>query len=435
MATSDAFPVLSTITSSAAVPSIDGGTKSFPPAPKRPIAPPAGPATRVHLYAAGLALSLAALCVALGLLECRELERHYIHELAPEFYDVKLQGVALQKEAFAHPDLLVLYGSSELVKEMPNNATQFFQNEPTGFSIFPVGKPGATSLSALMKVAAVGKELSGKKVAFSISPGWFFTKEVDPKYYEGNFSELQAMEFAFHSPLSWDLKRDIARRMLAYPKTLARRQILRFSLARLAGDSLLDRLGYFIVWPLGALNTAIARAQDHLEVAIHVVDEDDRLEKLSARPRLAGTVNWNDVLKKAARFVNSTALQAKRSEVVKRRQRRVSRDPHFAQTVASATEWTDIELLMRAFNELKAKPLFLSMPIEDIRLEAYGVTPEARTEYIERLDGLAHSHAIALRDFHQFQKDPAFNIDFLDHLSGEGWLYYNQALDDFYHSR
>jgi D-alanine transfer protein len=387
---------------------------------------------RTHLLAASLALFLASACVVAGYWRCREWEHRYIHALAPEFYDVKLQGVALQKEAFAQPDLLVLYGSSELVREMPNNATQFFQDYPTGFGIFPVGKPGATSLSILQKIASVGEDIRGRKVAFSMSPGWFFTKDFDPKYYEGNFSELQASELAFSTVLSPELKRDVARRMLAYPRTFIHRALLKFVLARLAGDTFWDHCLYWTVWPLGRLHNAIGRVQDHLEVALHILDEDERLDAVTTQHGSHHLI-WSDLLKRAARFANATALQAKRNEVVRRHLPKASRDKTFIQTMETATEWTDLELLMRTFKELGAEPLFLSMPVEDIRLEVYGISPEARAAYVDRIDSLAKHYGIPLLDFHEYEKDPAFLVDFLDHLSGKGWLYYNKALDDFFH--
>ncbi len=159
-----------------------------------------------------IALGVALTGLGATVLWCDRLEAQYIHALAPEFTAEKLQGVALQNQAFAQRDLLVLYGSSELVKEMPNNASQFFQDYPSGFRVFPVGKPGTTSLGILQKVAAVGPGIEGHKVAFSISPGWFFTEIFDPTFYEGNFSELQANELAFSRELSPELKRDVARR-------------------------------------------------------------------------------------------------------------------------------------------------------------------------------------------------------------------------------
>ena len=89
------------------------------------------------------------------------MEQRYVHALAPDLSEAKLQGVVLQKKAVAQPDLLVLHGSSELAKEMPNNAAQFFQDYPTGFRVFPVGQPGTTSLAVLQKVASLGEGIRG----------------------------------------------------------------------------------------------------------------------------------------------------------------------------------------------------------------------------------------------------------------------------------
>lgn len=387
---------------------------------------------RPHLAASLAALAIAATAIAAGLVWCRGLEARYIHPLAPEFNEEKLQGAALQKEAFAQPDLLVLYGSSELVKEMPNNATQFFADYPTGFRVFPVGKPGTASLSVLQKVAAVGSDIRGRKVAYSISPGWFFSEVFDPSYYEGNFSQFQALELAFSTDLSHGLKRDIARRMLAYPKTLDDSWLLGFTLERLADDTTLDRALYTAIRPLGYAAQCVGRAQDHFETALHILDED---EKLNATPRRGiRALNWNEVLKRAAQFANATAVQAKQNEVVRRKAGK-SRAKTFLHALANAQEWTDIELLLRTFDELGAKPLLLTMPIEDIRLEVYGLAPSARTALLDRLDQLADRYEFPLLDFRDHQDERTFTVDFEDHLSGEGWLYYNKALDDFFHGR
>ncbi|MEA3208948.1 MAG: D-alanine transfer protein [Chthoniobacter sp.] len=364
---------------------------------------------------------------------CQQLERRFIHAIAPEYIEEKLQGVALQKQAFAQPDLLVVYGSSELVKEMPNNASQFFADYPTGFRVFPVGKPGAASLIVLQKIAAVGRTIRDRKLAYSISPGWFFSETVDPTFYVGNFSPLQALEVAFSTDLSRELKRDIARRMLAFPKTLEEHDMLAFALERLAGDTLVDRAIYGLSRPLGYLSQLVGRTQDHFEAALHILDEDEKLSTESKRGLRA--LNWNEVLKRAAQFGNATAVQAKKNEVARRKASKVSRAKTFLQAIANAKEWTDIELLMRTCAELGAKPLLLSMPVEDIRLEVYGLAPSARTAYLDRLDGLADRFDFPLLDFREHQADPAFMVDFLDHLSAEGWLYYNKALDDFFHGR
>ncbi len=395
---------------------------------------PSGQAPNLsHLKAALCALLFAACALGAGVVYCERLEGQFVHALAPEFSDEKLQGIALQKEAYRQSDLLVMYGSSELAKEMPNNAVQFFQDYPTGFRVFPVGKPGATSLAILQKIAAVGPDVTGRKLAYSISPGWFFSEEFDPKYYLGNFSDLQAMQFAFSPDLSHELKRDVARRMLDYPTTTDDLWVLDFALHHLAGDTGLDRFLYAGILPLGRLTSAVGRTQDHFETALHILDEDEKLNP-DAKHGLR-VLNWNDILKRAAQFANATVVQAKKNEVAKRKASKQSRAKGFQQALAHAQEWTDFELLLRTIKELGGQPLFLSMPLEDIRLEVYGLDNSARLSYVNRLNALITGFDYRVLMFREHETDSAFLYDFQDHLSAEGWLFYNKALDDFFHGR
>ena len=388
-----------------------------------------------------IAATVTGVLLACGVNFSNRLESRYVEALSSDLSEPKLQGVTLQKHAFDEPDLLVLYGSSELAKEMPNNAAQFFEDYPTGFRVFRVGQPGSASLLILQKIAAVGDSIDGKKVAFSISPGWFFTEVFDPKYYEGNFSVLQAYEFAFNGKLSHGLKRDIAKRMLRYPKTLENEWLLETALRHLAGDTLKDRALYSFLLPLGRLQCAVGRAQDHFEAVLHIIADDETLHASSPQTSKHGIhpLNWTDLKKRAAKFAINV-ISTKRKEVAQKRAKR-ARDrspnltPTYVQTVAKAGEWTDFELLLRVFQETGAKPLLLSMPVEDIRLEVYGVSTEVRSAYLRRLDALATQYHARLDDFRDHQNDPGFLVDFLDHLSPDGWLYYDKALDDFYHDR
>lgn len=388
--------------------------------------------SRPHLRAALFALVIAGGVLASGLFYCHWLEGEAVHAVAGEFSDEKLQGVALQKAAYRQQDLLVMYGSSELAKEMPNNAVQFFQDYPTGFRVFPVGKPGATALAILQKIAAVGEDLRGRKLVYSISPGWFFSEFTDVSYYEGNFSQLQALHVAFSSALSWELKRDIARRMLDFPNTIDDSWVLDRGLQLLAGDGTGDRALYAALWPLGKLACAIGSAQDHFAAALHILEEDERL---NVKPRGSRVLNWSQILKRTGRFANAAAIKAKQSEVAMRKGSKASRGPGFKKALAHSQEWTDFELLLRTMHQLGANALLMSMPVEDIRLEVYGLDNAARLSYVNRLDALVELYDFPLLMFREHEKDPAFTIDFLDHLSAEGWLYYNKALDDFFHGR
>lgn len=399
--------------------------------PRRPLSPFS---RRSHLTAALAALFIAGGALAAGLKWCHRVERGYVHELAADFSDSKLHGAALQKAAFAEDDLLILYGSSELTQNVPTSAEQFFRDYPTGFRVFPVGKHGTAALAMLQKVAAVGPGISGRKVAHSFSPGFFFEEIFDPGQYAGNFSAMQAYELAFSRHLSRELKRDVARRMLAFPQTLEDEWLLETALERLAGDTTADRALYGLLCPLGYLNNAIKRAQDHAEATLHVLEEDDAPDasgSLRRRARLAP--NWSRLVKGSANVVHGI-VESKRKQAKKVRPKS-SRDKVFLERVGKAREWTDAELLLRTFKELKAKPLLLCMPIEDIRLEAAGLSPSARDVFIKRLNGLAKAYDFPLLTFREHESDPGFLSDFFDHLSVKGWIYYDRALDDFFHDR
>lgn len=378
---------------------------------------------RTHLKAAGLATLIAGAVVAVLLVICERAEHRYIYAFAPELSDVKLQGVALQKAAFQQPDLLVLYGSSELVKEVPNRATDFFSEFPTGFRVFPVGKAGTISLANLLKLAAVGDTMRGKKVALSISPSFFFTDTVNEGFYEGNFSTLQAQELVFSGVLSQQLKHDAALRMRQYSGTTEGNWLLDFTLDRLAGDSGVDRALYSAVWPLGKLSNAVARAQDHIEAGLRIMDSDGP----DAKPEKLGGVNWKEVLRRASE------QKAMPRDAKLARRPKGSRDASFIAALTAADEWDDFDLVLRTLRELGAQPMLLSMPLHGPDLEITGVSAEARRKYGEKLTELAARHSVELVYFQQFEEDPAFFADHLDHPGAKGWALYNKELDEFFH--
>ena len=76
------------------------------------------------------------------------LEQKYVNALAPLDLNQTINGIALQYSAFTHPDLLPIYGSSELsMIDTPYDAEQFFATYPTGFTVFQVANLGMASLN------------------------------------------------------------------------------------------------------------------------------------------------------------------------------------------------------------------------------------------------------------------------------------------------
>jgi D-alanine transfer protein len=380
---------------------------------------------REHVAAAATALGLIALIIAVGLLFAVRFERHALRAVAPKNFELKNHGLALQREAFRHDDLLPLYGSSELMKRVPGKAGDFFRREPTGFEVFPVGKAGTTSLVVLQKLVALGTDLHGRKLAFSISPSWFSTREIEPHQYAGNFSLEQATSVAFSTKLNHTLKCDIARRLLDYPEPLAKSPVLTFGLSHLAGEHWVDRALYWLAWPLGQIEGALLRVQDHFHTFAFLLQHRHHL---AFRPRPA-ELDWAQLLARAAQDESASEEAQMESDMSSKH------DDHFLRRLDQSREWGDLELLLRGLRQLGARPLLLSMPINGAYLDRLHISAQARAVYYDRLEALAAAYGVPLVDFRDHDEDPAFLRDTRDHLSAKGWLYFDAAIDAFYHDR
>ena len=132
-----------------------------------------------HLVSALIACTIVVGILCGGRLLAMQLERKTVHWIAPKDFFIKNQGLAFERAAARRPDILLLYGSSELNDPIPNRASDFFSKAPTGFQVCPVGKAGTTSLIILQKLGALGSELRGRKVAISLSASSFFTPAVE----------------------------------------------------------------------------------------------------------------------------------------------------------------------------------------------------------------------------------------------------------------
>ncbi len=176
--------------------------------------------------------------------------------LAPLMLPQSNVGSALQQAAFRQPDLLVVYGSSEMLNEATAyGAFQFFQYYPTGFNVYEVAKSGATSLDIAQDLAAIGPELRGKKVVFSFTPTMFNAPEVTPLAYAANFSLLHANALIFDLYLSLETKQTAAQRMNDYPDTLNGDPVLQFAVQQLACKCWYGSSLYALSFPLGQINT------------------------------------------------------------------------------------------------------------------------------------------------------------------------------------
>lgn len=370
-----------------------------------------------HLFSALVACTVVIAILCGARLLAIQLERKTVHWIAPRDFFIKNQGLAFERAAARRPDILLLYGSSELIDPIPNRAPDFFSSAPTGFQVCPVGKAGTTSLIILQKLGALGSELRGRKVAISLSASSFLTPALRPEFYAGNFSLPAANGILFGDAIDLNLKAAIAKRMLQFPDTLAEDGLLDLAARCLASGRPVDRIVLMAIWPLGKLQNVMLDLQDHFEALVYILG-GGRTVPDWLRPIHSHKVHSHNSSDGHAQATDS--FDAIRPE----------RDATFRARISSATEWTDLELLFRTLAELKAEPLILSMPID--AYAARGVSRSAREIYYERMRELAQRYHFPVIEFEQHDADPAFLIAHREHPTPRGWMVYNRALDDFF---
>jgi D-alanine transfer protein len=384
-----------------------------------------------HLLSALIAAALVAGILWAGRMLAVHLEGGTLSATVPELFLLKNQGLAFQRAAARAPDVLLIYGSSELMKPVPDKSGEFFRTAPTGFQVSPVGKPGTTVMIILQKLGALGPDLHGKKIAISLSPGWFFTQVVSPHFYEGSFSMLAASEMVFGSALDLELKHDIALRMLQFPNTFVKSPLLELALGRLASGTWMDRVVFYALWPMGKTQNTVLDLQDHFEALVHILREAK-----PAAPRRPDTLDWPKLIAEASQ--GGAGDEEKDDEALgpaDEALRAAGGDPAFLARMEAAREWIDFELLLRTLAQIHARPLLLSMPINGPFYDNTGVSRSAGKAYYNKLRALAQRYNFPLLAFEEHDGDPAFLIGEHYHLSAKGWMFYNRSLDDFFHGR
>jgi D-alanine transfer protein len=384
-----------------------------------------------HLSAGLIALGLAAIILFAAQRVLIHLEHATIVSTAPEIFALKNQGLAFQRAAAQSPNVLPIYGSSELFRpEGPQRGNAFFRTAPTGFQLSPVAGGGALPLIMLQKVGALGSALCGKRLAISLSPNWFCTATPSTQGYKGNFSPMAATEMVFGTALDFGLKRDIAARMLQFPETLEQRPFLEFALRRLASGQLLDRVVFCALWPAGKIQTALFELEDHWAAVHHIRHQTKPPPRLQEE-----TVDWPQFIAKASKARPADAENIEEPSRFDRKITPGSRNMEFLSGVKASPAWIDLDLLLRCLATVHARPLILSMPLGGDFYDHAGVSRSARDVFYRKLPALVEQYHFPVVEFQEHDEDPAFLIRYQSHLTAKGWAYYDRALDDFFHGR
>ncbi len=368
------------------------------------------------------------------------LENRYVSALIPFELSQTLNGTAEQRAALHQPDLLLIFGSSEVTMYNTSyEASRFFRNYPTGFAVMDVANGGAASLTIAQDLAALGPDLRGKKIIISMAPATFLSADPHENYYVGNYSRLHAYGMIFSPYLSLELKHKAAQAMLAYPDVYQNDPLLLMALRSLAGMSPRERLLYDLIWPLGETQIQIMQLQDHANEMFDILSHANG----PAAIHISRTIDWNETLKTAhflQKVRTSNNLYGVEHRAWSLYQPLIAKNPPpgsgdagFIRNLSNSSEWANLRILLDVLQQLGARPLILSRPMNFHLLEAMGISQAAQGLYYTKLHQAVDPYHFPLVDFQSQDHDIFFSVDAGSHTSPLGWVYIDQVLDQYFH--
>jgi D-alanine transfer protein len=415
-----------------------------------PSQPPAAddqpdPSSHAELPHVVAAVSAAALFV-LGLAAFswyaeRVVDRH-IYQLAGSRYAQKDLGLVVQQAALRHTDLLPFFGTSEIDRLSRYHARDLFADAPTGFSVLTVARPGTPIFETMLNLGALGRTLRGRKVVISLSPPMFLFPDgflLDQRW-AANFSPVHTLTMLLDSALSPPLKQQLAQRLVERPNLLARNRVLEVVVRAAADGSATARLLHYALLPLAHLQRQLLLAQDRILVFGHIMKMVP--DRAPARSPGARPLDWPALVADATAEFQARASANpfgvdddwwSRLHTWAEAQRNTLTDDEFLRIMARSATWLDFEQLLRVLRELDAQALILSMPFYAPYMAHQGVSPAAYRQYYTRVQALADQYGVRTVIFDDHESDRFFFHDLWSHLSPRGWVYFDQALDAFYH--
>lgn len=405
---------------------------------------------RPHLWSA----AAAGIAVAVGLLTINQFTARRIARDTSMLAALNLpemsQGVVLQRRLARLPHSLMVYGSSELSFSEPTRADLFFRHYPAaGFQAILIGQAGDRCLLMLEEIAALGQRARGKKFVIFLSPNWFLAPaglgahSHSHRQFATKISPLQTTLLLLDSHLEGLLKEQIAFRLINSEDVInGTSPLLGNALAALRERSLLGSGIFHLEEPLLWLQAALFVWHDRWQTA--QLAESCHAPSVPADKPQGGLPDWSDLVCGLNDELTQHGLatpytldlpgatppafltEADPLHIYPRG------DHAFLNRMNAATEWVDFELLLRTIEQTGAQVLLVEQPFNGSVLDACHVSAPMRRRYYDRLRDLAARHGVAQRDFSQFEGDRSFFSDLM-HPSAKAWLYYDQALDAFYH--
>lgn len=351
-----------------------------------------------------------------------------------EMNQLVFQGSYMQSRMLQDDHMMPIYGSSELVRFDPFHPYNYTKATDTPYETYMLGRGGTQSITHFLNIAEQQENLEVKKVIFIISPQWFVKEGMDETHFSPNYSMLQAYDLAFNKTMDTELKHKGMERLLTFD-TVSRDPVLR----TIYKYEISNHEEYKILGKVAKGIGSITRALQHKKDLYYSLFIGIKETNLKENPSLITDKSIEEQILAAEeygamRVNNEFGIDSK--YYTKKIEPKLEELKGYKQDEAytSSPEYDDLKLVMEAFEDAGAKPLFVSIPLNGKWYDYAEFDLEERQAYYDKMNDFLVDSGQSFIDFSNHEDDPYFLTDTL-HIGWKGWVYLDHAMDDFWNSK
>lgn len=316
-------------------------------------------------------------------------------------------------------DSMLLFGSSELstppslISQVP---TVVFGQHNCGVNTTYIGEAYDQSLWQAIAAGAYAPELQKRKVAFIVSPSWFFDGGLQDDLFKTRFSYSLYRQFMANPELSAATK-DFVRTRVAEqgidPSVVA---------AGARGDAIAMVNDFFYAnmddLKMRADLRAVREKGFAHETGGNAVPDFARLRAMAVEEAQAKSTN-NDWGFDDASYTTNVGdnLDAIKGKLA-------------GETFTNTPEYDDFECFLDVCDEAGLEVLVIVPPLSGDYYDWVGIDAQTRRSCYDRLLAMSHEHGVRVADFTEKEYERYFMHDMV-HFGWTGWVDVDQAIYDF----
>lgn len=345
------------------------------------------------------------------------------------------QGKYMQSRMLQQDNMMPILGSSELVRFDPFHPYNYAKATDAPYDTYLVGRGGMQSLVHFLNIVEQKKSLKDKKVVFIVSPQWFVKEGLDEFHFSPNYSMLQSYDLAFNKEIDSEIKKRGMKRLLTFD-TVKRDTVLR----TMYEYELSNHKKYPIVGKMAMAVGSMTRSIQHKKDLYYSLFIGHDPRNLKADDTLVKGRTFEQQLANAEAFgkprVNNeysikTSYYDKKVKPNLQELKGYKKDEEYT----NSPEYADLKLVMDAFKDAGAKPMFVSIPMNGKWYDYAEFDKERRDDYYAKMNKFLRESGYAYVDMSQHENENYMFTDTL-HIGWKGWVYMDHAMDDFWnHNR